>query len=140
MKKTILIILIIVLVIAVLLLLGLHGMSLHDDSDILLLAQYGAREAYTSFTDFKNNGEESDYLNGVASFYLFQQSYYLLVEETNKSANYIFCNEVYGSLILSPEQAKLHISEILEVMKILADNVRDENGYVKMAELRNILK
>ena len=61
-------------------------------------------------------------------------------EDTNKSTNYIFCNEVYGSLVLSPELSQTHIADIVYVMKILSENVMDENGYVRMSELRNMLQ
>lgn len=63
-----------------------------------------------------------------------------MTEDTNKSANRIFCNEVYGSLVLSPELSQAHISDILHVMKILSENVMGENGYVRMSELRNMLQ
>ena len=61
----------------------------------------------------------------------------MLTEGTNKSSNYAFCNEVYGCLVLSPEKSQKHIAEIIEVMEILAANVEDENGYLRMADLRN---
>lgn len=35
------------------------------------------------------------------------------------------------------ERAKKNIAEIIEVMEILAANVEDENGYLRMADLRN---
>lgn len=63
-----------------------------------------------------------------------------MTEDTNKSTNRIFCNEVYGSLVLSPELSQAHISDIVYVMKILSENVMDENGYVRMLELRNTLQ
>lgn len=71
---------------------------------------------------------------------LLLSRYGLLTEDTNKSTNRIFCNEVYGSLVLSPELSQAHISDIVYVMKILSENVMDENGYVRMLELRNTLQ
>ena len=68
------------------------------------------------------------------------RSIWPLTEDTNKTTNRIFCNEVYGSLVLSPELSQAHISDIVYVMKILSENVMDENGYVRMLELRNTLQ
>lgn len=89
---------------------------------------------------YQESGDDGDYWQGVAAFYAFQEAYGLLTEDTNKSANRIFCNEVYGSLVLSPELSQAHISDILHVMKILSENVMGENGYVRMSELRNMLQ
>ena len=96
--------------------------------------------AYTSFSAYQESGNDGDYWQGVAAFYAFQEAYGLLTEDTNKSTNRIFCNEVYGSLVLSPELSQAHISDIVYVMKILSENVMDENGYVRMLELRNTLQ
>ena len=65
------------------------------------------------------------------------QAYYLLIDGTNKASNYVFCNEVYGHLVLSPEKSQKHIVEIIEVMEILSINVENEDGYLRMADLRN---
>ena len=44
---------------------------------------------YSSIT----NGEVSSYWYGVAAFRSFEQAYHLLTEGTNKSSNYVFCND-----------------------------------------------
>lgn len=103
-------------------------------------AQAEANKTYTSFSAYQESGDDGDYWQGVAAFYAFQEAYGLLTEDTNKSTNRIFCNEVYGSLVLSPELSQAHISDIVYVMKILSENVMDENGYVRMLELRNTLQ
>ena len=114
--------------------------ALHDTSDVEAIAQAGAAEAYGQFTAYQEKGNDGDYWAGVAAFSSFQRAYGLLAMDTGKSANYAFCNEVYGSLLYSPERSKEHISEILDVMKILSENVLDERGYSRMSELRNALK
>ena len=140
MKKRIEIIIIICLAISTLVFGVLWQSAEKNNEDIKLLAQSSAADAYTDFTDYQNNGHESSYWSGVANFRSFQQAYYLMTEGTNKSTNYIFCNEVYGYLVLSPEESQGHISEVIEVMEILAQNVEDENGYIRMSELRNLFK
>lgn len=110
-----------------------------NKSEIRMLAQASAADACEQFSEYMTNEEESSYWYGVAAFRTFQQAYYLLVEETPKSPNYTFCNEVYGSLVLSPERSRAHIGELAEIMEILAQDVEDENGYLRMADLRNQL-
>ena len=114
--------------------------ALHDASDVEAIAQAGAAEAYRQFVSYQEKGSDGDYWAGVAAFSSFQRAYGFLTMDTGKSANYAFCNEVYGSLLYSPERSKEHISEIIDVMKILSENVLDERGYSRMSELRNALK
>ena len=66
-------------------------------------------------------------------------AYHMLVEDTNKAPNFIFCNEVYGSLVLEPEKSRKHMEEIVAVMEILAADVEDDTGYARMDELRHRL-
>ena len=140
MKKRILTISAVTAALAALAFLVLWQSALHRSSEELkAFAQAEAKEAYTCFSDFQKTGLDRDYWSGVASFYAFQRAYGLLTDGTNKSANAIFCNEVYGSLLMAPEQAKAHISEIADTMKLLSENVTDENAYLRMAALRNTL-
>lgn len=108
--------------------------------DVRLLAQSAAAQAYASFQSFQATGEESDYWSAVADFRAFEQAYHLLTENTNKSDNYIFCNEVYGSLLLFPEKSQEHISQVIEVMGILSEDLEDALGHSKMSSLRNTLE
>ncbi len=140
MKKRILTISAVTAALAALAFLVLWQSALHRSSEELkAFAQAEAKEAYTCFSDFQKTGLDRDYWSGVASFYAFQRAYGLLTDGTNKSANAIFCNEVYGSMLMAPEQAKAHISEIADTMKLLSENVTDENAYLRMAALRNTL-
>ncbi len=114
--------------------------ALHDTSDIEAIAQAGAAEAYRQFEAYQEEGRDGDYWAGVATFSSFQRAYGSLAMDRGKSTNYAFCSEVYGSLLYSPERSKEHISELVDVMKILSENVLDEMGYSRMSELRNVLK
>ena len=137
MKKSIASMIIAVLSLLAIIFCVLWQHTVHDQTDF---AQAEANKAYTSFSAYQESGNDGDYWQGVAAFYAFQEAYGLLTEDTNKSTNRIFCNEVYGSLVLSPELSQAHISDIVYVMKILSENVMDENGYVRMLELRNTLQ
>ena len=109
-------------------------------SDARLLAQAGAADACAQFASYRDTGLESSYWYGVAAFRSFEQAYHLLTEGTNKAVNYIFCNEVYGNLVLSPVVCQARIAELIDVMEILSRDIEDENGYIRMSELRNLLE
>lgn len=140
MKRSVATILIIVLTLSTIAFCVLWQRTAHNQSDFATFAQAEANKAYTSFSAYQESGDDGDYWQGVAAFYAFQEAYGLLTEDTSKSTNRIFCNEVCGSLVLSPEQAKAHISDIARVMKMLSENVMDEGAYAQMAELRNTLQ
>ena len=75
-----------------------------NDSDLKQLAQTSATDAYTQFSSYQTNGNDSDYWSGVASFRSFEQAYVLLLQGTNKETNYLICNDVYGSMISNPDK------------------------------------
>lgn len=110
-----------------------------DKSDYLLMAQAGAADAVTQFSEYQKTGEDNYYWHGVASFRAFEQAYYSFVEGTNKSSNYSISNDVFGSLVLFPEKCQPKISEIIEVMKVIASDVEDRRGFILMENLRNSL-
>ena len=140
MKKRLEIFIIICLTISTLTFTLLWQNQKSNKDDIRALAQSSAADVCIQFTDYQNYGYESSYWYGVAAFRSFQQAYYSLIEGTNKVVNYTLCNEVYGCLVLRPEDSQSYISEIIETMNILSLNVEDENGYIRMSELRNSLK
>ncbi len=108
--------------------------------DVQLLAQSSARSSYEHFVEYQKNGDESSYWYGVADFRAFEQAYQLLIVNTNKNSDYLFCNEVYGLLVLTPEKCQERIADIIETMELLAKDVEDVNGYNKMSSLRNRLR
>ena len=140
MKRNVSIILIIALTLSTIAFCVLWQHTVHNQSDFTTFAQAEANKAYTSFSAYQESGDDGDYWQGVAAFYAFQEAYGFLTEDTSKSTNRVFCNEVCGGLVLSPEQAKAHISDIARVMKMLSENVMDEGAYAQMAELRNTLQ
>lgn len=140
MKKSIAALLAVVLAISTVVFCALWQRAAHDRSELEAFAQAEANEAYTHFADYQSGRDNADYWQGVAAFHAFTDAYGVLTEGTSKSANRVFCNEVYGSLTLSPEQSQAHISDIVSVMKLLSENITDETAYAKMPELRNALQ
>ena len=139
MKKSVPVLLIVLFAAAAALFCGLWLRERSDRDDVRRLAQSGASEAYESFLDYASSGDDGDYWRGVAAFRSFEQAYQMLAEGTNREANYIFCNEVYAALLLSPDKSREHIPELCQVMELLSKDVEDVTGYGRMAELRNTL-
>jgi hypothetical protein len=140
-KKRLAIIAIFCLLITTAVFFGLWQSEKNNLSDVRQLAQISAASALDKFEEYRITNDESDYWYAVAEFRLFEQTYHRLVEQTtNKDGNYLFCNEVYGYLVLYPERSQSHINEIIDVMTILADNVTDDNGYLRMSDLRNTIQ
>lgn len=114
--------------------------AVHDTSELEAFAQAEALKAYTYFTDYQDSRDDADYWQGVAAFHAFTDAYGVMTEDTNKSTNRAFCDEVYAVMTLSPELSQAHIPDIVSVMKLLSENVTDESTYAKMLELRNTLQ
>lgn len=112
----------------------------HDTSELEAFAQAEAQKAYTHFADYQSGKDDADYWQGVAAFHAFADAYGVLTENTNKSTNRVFCNEVYAAMTRSPEQSQAHISDIVSVMKLLSENITDETAYAKVSDLRNTLQ
>ncbi len=140
MKNRVQTVLIICLAVTALIFALLWQSEKSSKEDLLLLAQAGATEAYADFSEYQASGQASDYWSGVAAFKSFEQAYYLLTENTSRTVNYTFCNEVFGFLVIHPDKCQDRIEDIVAVMDILAKNVEDENGYLKMSALRNTLE
>lgn len=140
MKKRVVGIVMIVLALAAVAMGVLWQRALRDDSDMAALAQAAAGEAYIRFSDYQARGDDGDYWGGVAAFYTFQEAYACMEAGTGQAANRTFCSEVYGALLLSPEQGKAHMAEVLDAVALLAADVRDESGYLRLADLRNTLQ
>lgn len=107
--------------------------------DLELLCQASANRAYQCFQEYAERGSEGDYWQGVSAFYTFQQSFHLLTENTNRRGDYVYCNIVYGYLILDPEDCQAHIKALCDAVGILANNWQDPNGCLRLAELGNLL-
>lgn len=140
MKKIVLLVLTVCFALAALVFAYLWYAEKSDDSDVKQLAQTSAADAYTQFSSYKTNGNDSDYWSGVTSFRSFQQAYMLLVQGTNKEANYLICNDVYGSMISNPNKCKDNIDEIVNALKQLSEDSESITAHDRLLELRNTLR
>lgn len=139
-KKSISVLLVLCLTVTTALFAALWLRAATDHREARLLAQAGAAEAHDRFVDYLENGEEGDYWYGVASFRSMMQAYHVLTEGTNKAPNYTFLNEVYGTLVLDPARGQSCAAELVDALVLLAANVEDKNGYLRLSELRNAMQ
>ena len=123
------------------LLFGVFCFRAQRETDLRLLAQAGAQEAYDRFSAFLEKGEESGYWGGVAAFYAYERAYSLLTSREEASLDErILCSEAYGSLLLHPEESKAHLDELIDVLALLSEDVMAREGYAAVEALRNVLE
>lgn len=110
-----------------------------SDNDMLeVMCKSSANTALARFKEYEIHQEESDYIAGVAEFRTYMTAYLLLQEESN--ADYIWCNILYGDMILHSENVKAHISELVAALEYLAEDYDDPNGFNFINMLNNQLK
>lgn len=132
---------VIVIVALVILALAFCGLWLYEKnnrSEMELLCQSNASQALSDFRQHKELGNEGDYWYGVSNYKAFMNTW--LAIEGYSSAEYSWCNSVYGSMVLSPEKVQAHIDELLTAMEIIGEDYTDPNGYIKVSELNNLLQ
>ena len=109
------------------------------NSKLVELAQAEAVHAYIQFADYQNSGDIRRYWAGAAAFRAFQQAYLSAINGTDRAADYLICDEVYGYLIGEPEKCQTYIADIIGTMETLSKNVEDLNGQARMLALRDTL-
>lgn len=117
---------------------GLWLFEKNDHSEMEMLCQTNASQALSDFKQYKTTGAEGDYWYGVSNYKAFMNTW--LAIEGQSSAEYSWCNSVYGSMVLMPEKVQVHIDELLAAMEIIGDDYTDPNGYIKISELNNLLR
>ena len=90
------------------------------------------------FEEFEIGKDEADYIAGVAEFRTYMTAYLCLEDESN--TDYIWCNILYGDMILNPEKVKAHISELVDALEYLAEDYAHPNGFNLINALNNQLK
>lgn len=109
-----------------------------DNDKLEAMCKSSANTALARFKEYEIHQEESDYIAGVAEFRTYMTAYLSLQEESN--ADYIWCNILYGDMILDPENVKAHISELVAALEYLAEDYDDPNGFNFINMLNNQLK
>ena len=116
---------------------GLWIYEKNDQSEMIQLCQSNAVQALSDFKSYKETGAEADYWQGVSNFKSFMNSW--LAIEGHSSAEYTWCNSVYGSMVISPEKVQANIDELLAAMELIGEDYTDPNGHLRISELNNLL-
>lgn len=95
--------------------------------------------AWEHFKEYEIHKEESDYIAGVAEFRTYMTAY-LCLNGGESNTNYIWCNTLYGDMILNPEKVKAHISKLLAALDYLAEDYEHPNGFHLINTLNNQLR
>lgn len=117
---------------------GLWLSERNDLSEMEYLCQSNAMQALSDFKQYKETGSEGNYWYGVSNYKSFMNTW--LAMEGGGSAEYSWCNSVYGYMVLSPEAVQAHIDELLTAMEIIGTDYTNPNGYLRISELNNQLR
>lgn len=111
--------------------------SIRNDK-VEILCEASVYAALEHFEEYSATAKESDYIAGVAEFRTYMRAYLVLVGESD--TNYIWCNILYGDMILNPEKVKAHIPELVDALEYLAEDYDHPNGFHLINTLNNLLK
>lgn len=137
MKKRTLSILLVIFILLTSLFIGLWQYEKSNTKELESLCQNSIGRALEDFKEYHDMVHVSSYWYGVAEFRTFMTAYLAIHDESN--TDYLYCNIVYGSMILDSENTQAHIDELIEALEYLADDYTDPNGYNLMANLGNAL-
>ncbi len=76
---------------------------------------------------------------GVAEFRTYMTAYLCLLDGRSNT-DYIWCNILYGDMILNPENAKAHMSELVAALEYLVEDYDHPNGFHLINALNNSLR
>lgn len=108
------------------------------NAKIEILCEASIFAALEHFEEYQVNGNESDYIAGVAEFRTYTRAYLVLMGESD--TNYQWCNILYGDMTLHPEKVKAHTSELVKALEYLAEDYDHPNGFNLINNLNNQLK
>ena len=103
------------------------------------LCQTSVYQSLDNFKRYAEEGREYLYTYGVAEFRSFMEAY-LYLNDNESSSEYLYCNIVYGEMVLGPEKVQENMEKLIEVLTILAKDYTDKTGYIRMSELGNLLR
>ena len=71
----------------------------------------------------------------MAAWRVFQQAHDLL-----RSEDRLVLNEIYASLLLSPEKARTQLEELTRILSLLAEDPLDQTAVLQLYDLRAALQ
>ena len=115
----------------------LRGEKEHEKMENLCMTS--ARMAWQSFEEYASTGDNAEFWYGVGDFRSFMTAY-LYLNDNEADPNYLYCNEVYGWMVLNPDKVKEDMHVLNSALWILSEDYTDPNGYNLMSVLANVLK
>ena len=103
-----------------------------------VMCKSSVNAALEHFEEYEADKDEADYIAGVAEFRTYMIAYLCFKDESN--TDYIWCNILYGDMILNPEKVKAHIPELVDALEYLAKDYNHPNGFNLINALNNQLK
>lgn len=118
---------------------GLWQHERNSQKELLEICRIGVSGSYEQFKRYRDTGYESEYTYALGNLNLFLIASSLLDEKTIQHKHVDELNQIYGDFVVSPEQRKKHIDEIIEILDILHKDIDDFNGYMKIYDLKTKL-
>ena len=103
------------------------------------LCQGSVCQSLENFKEYSTKGDGCLYIYGVAEFRSFMNAY-LCLNDNASDSEYLYCNIIYGEMVLNPEKVQANMQGVIEALTSLAEDYTDPNGYIRLNELGNFLR
>ena len=107
-----------------------------EENDLKVMCKSSVNAAMEHFENYQSNGNEVEYISGVAEFRAYMTTYLCLTDEPS-DADYTWCNILYGYMTMKPEEVKTNISDLVVALEYLAENYDHPNGFNLINALNN---
>ena len=107
-----------------------------EENDLKVMCKSSVNAAMEHFENYQSNGNEVEYISGVAEFRAYMTTYLCLTDEPS-NADYTWCNILYGYMTMKPEEVKANISDLVGALEYLSEDYDHPNGFNKINALNN---
>ena len=107
-----------------------------EENDLKVMCKSSVNAAMEHFENYQSNGNEVEYISGVAEFRAYMTTYLCLTDEPS-DADYTWCNILYGYMTMKPEEVKANISDLIDALEYLAEDYDHPNGFNLINALNN---
>ena len=107
-----------------------------EENDLKVMCKSSVNAAMEHFENYQSNGNEAEYISGVAEFRAYMTTYLCLTDEPS-DADYTWCNILYGYMTMKPKEVKANISDLIDALEYLAEDYDHPNGFNLINALNN---
>ena len=107
-----------------------------EENDLKVMCKSSVNAAMEHFENYQSNGNEVEYISGVAEFRAYMTTYLCLTDEPS-DADYTWCNILYGYMTMKPEEVKANIFDLIDALEYLAEDYDHPNGFNLINALNN---